>query len=578
MRLRVIATDYDGTIANDGVLVPVVRDAIANARKRGVMVVIVTGRILSELRESVGCLDFVDGVIAENGAVVAFPNGHVTLLGASPPLALITKLTEHGIDFKVGRCVVEMEAGFADLAISLIREMELPLAITFNRGRMMLLPPSISKSSGLRHLLDTFNVSIHNAIGIGDAENDHELLACCEHGVAVSWGSARLRESADFVLEGDGPEAVGSYIERISSDIRLPANTSTYRKVILEEIEGRAPFQMSICGRNVLIAGDTKTGKSWLAGLLMEQQILKGYTVYAFDPEGDYSSLASLPNTLVLGGGRMLPHDDDLKLLLQQGLSVVLNLSHLDHHQKCEYIRHHLPLVAHHRREQGFPHRIFLDECHYFLSGSLGKQMLDFQLDGYTLVTFRPSQLASEILGAIDVVAVTRLAEHAEVDVLRDLLEDKSEEYIDSHDWYEQLANLGITEAALLPPTKEAGGRLRRFSVAPRLTNHVRHRTKYFDVPVSKELKFVFTNNGHLIGASVATLRELAEVAKRVKVDVIVNHSRHHDFSRWIADVFCDRDLANDVRKLESTMKRDEDADGFIVGLCETVENRYESS
>ena len=107
MRLRVIATDYDGTIAIDGVLDPAVREAIANARKRGVLVIIVTGRILSELRNVAGCLDFVDGVVAENGAVVAFPNGHVTVLGASPPLALITKLTERGIDFKVGQCVVE---------------------------------------------------------------------------------------------------------------------------------------------------------------------------------------------------------------------------------------------------------------------------------------------------------------------------------------------------------------------------------------------------------------------------------------------------------------------------------------
>ncbi len=578
MRLRVIATDYDGTIAIDGLLDPAVREAIAHARKRGVLVVIVTGRILSELRDVADGLDFVDGVVAENGAVVALPNGHVTVLGASPPLSLITKLTERGIDFKVGRCVVEMEADFADVAISLIREMELPLAITFNRGRMMLLPPSISKSSGLRHLLGTLNVSVHNAIGIGDAENDHELLTCCEHGVAVSWGSERLKESADFVLEGDGPEAVAGYIERISSDIRLPAETSTYRKVILEEIEGRTPFQMAIRSRNVLIAGDTKSGKSWLAGLLVEQQILKGYTVYAFDPEGDYSSLASLPNTLVLGGGRMLPQGDDLKLLLQQGLSVVLNLSHLEHHEKCKYICHHLPLVANHRRDQGIPHRIFLDECHYFLNCLPPGQLLDFQLDGYTLVTYRPSQLPAEVLGAIDVVAATRLAQSSEVDVLRDLLDDKSDEYIDSHDWYGQLANLGITEAALLPPTREAGGRIRRFVVAPRLTNHVRHQTKYFDVPVSKQHEFVFTDNGHSIGESAATLRGLAEAALRVQANVLTNHCRHHDFSRWIADVFCDRDLANDVRKLESTMKRDEDVDGFVVGLCKTVEKRYESS
>ena len=577
MRLRVIATDYDGTIARDGVLDPAVRESIVKARKRGVLVVIVTGRILSELRSVAGCLDFVDGVVAENGAVFAMPSGHVTLLGASPPLCLIEKLTERGIDFKVGRCVVEMDADFADIAISLIRELELPLSITFNRGRMMLLPASISKAGGLRELLDTLGVSVHNAVGIGDAENDHELLTCCEHGVAVAWGSSRLKDTADYVVEGDGPEAVADYIDHISAELRLPNAMTSHRKIVLEEIEGQTPFAISIRGRNILVAGDTKSGKSWLAGLLIEQQILLGYTVYAFDPEGDYSSLAALPNTVMLGGGRLLPRGDDLKMLLQQGLNVVLNLSHLEHHEKYEYIQHHLPLVANHRRERGFPHRILLDECHYFLAGPQGKQLLDPQLDGYALVTYRPSQLPTSVLKLIDVVAVTRLAERQEVDVLRDLLDDREETYPDSHDWYEQLANLGITEAALLPPTEETKGKLRRFVVAPRLTAHVRHRTKYFDIPVAKDQEFVFTENGHPIGAAAATLRELANSVGRVGSGVLANHCRHHDFSRWIASLFCDHELAHEVRHLESTHKRDGSAEGFAAGLCATIERRYES-
>ncbi len=45
----------------------------------------------------------------------------------TPPMSLITKLIERGIDFRVGRCVVKMDADFADVAISLIRELELPL-------------------------------------------------------------------------------------------------------------------------------------------------------------------------------------------------------------------------------------------------------------------------------------------------------------------------------------------------------------------------------------------------------------------------------------------------------------------
>lgn len=575
MRLRVIATDYDGTIARDGIVHPAVREAIRKARKRGVLVVILTGRILSELRHVAGCLDFVDGVVAENGAVIALPNGYTTVVGASPPLALIRKLTERGIDFKVGRCIVEMDAAFADIAISLIRQLELPLTIAFNRSRMMLLPASISKAGGLRQLLDTLGVSVHNAVGIGDAENDHELLGCCEHGVAVSWGSPRLKESAGHVIEGDGPKAVAEYIDRISADIRLPLETTTHRKLTLEDIEGQTPFEIAVRGRNVLIAGDSKSGKSWLAGLLVEQQIVQGYTVYAFDPEGDYTSLAALPNTVVLGGGRLLPQGDDLRMLLQQGLSVVLNLSHLQQHEKTEYIQHHLPLVADHRRERGFPHRILLDECHYFLDGSSSRRLLDSQLDSYTLVTYRPSQLTSSVLKLVDVVAVTRLAERGEVDVLRDLLDDRTDAYIDSHDWYERLAHLGITEAALLPPTNEAEGKLRRFVVAPRLTAHVRHRTKYFDVPVAKDREFVFTVNGRWIGETAATLRELAAVAKHVAPDVLTSHNRNHDFSRWIDSLFCDHDLANDVRQLESQHKRDGSAGDFAAVLSEMIERRY---
>jgi len=44
-------------------------------------------------------------------------------------------------------------AELANVAISLIREMELPLAITFNRGRMMLLPPTKEAEGRLRRFV-----------------------------------------------------------------------------------------------------------------------------------------------------------------------------------------------------------------------------------------------------------------------------------------------------------------------------------------------------------------------------------------------------------------------------------------
>ena len=97
MRLRVIATNHARTIARVGMIDASVQSAIANVRKRGALVVIVTLRCLSELRSVAECLAFIDGVVAEDGAVIALPNGHVTSHGASPPLCLIEglNLTDH---------------------------------------------------------------------------------------------------------------------------------------------------------------------------------------------------------------------------------------------------------------------------------------------------------------------------------------------------------------------------------------------------------------------------------------------------------------------------------------------------
>jgi hydroxymethylpyrimidine pyrophosphatase-like HAD family hydrolase len=572
MRLRVIATDYDGTVATDGQLDTDVRAAIRTARQRGILVVIATGRILSELREVAGSLDFVDGVVAENGAVISLAGGHTMQLGPAPPMSLITALTERGIDFKVGRCVVEMDAGFSEVAISLIREQELPLSITFNRQRMMLLPASISKSSGLHELLGALGVSRHNTLGIGDAENDHELLRCCEYGVAVEWGSEYLKQHADEVISGDGPAAVGAYIDHVSDKIRIPLEHGGHHKIVLEAIEGQPPFELVIRGRNVLIAGDTQSGKSWLAGLLMEQMIFQGYTVYVFDPEGDYISLGALPNTVVLGGNRMLPEGDDLLMFLHQGLSVVLNLSHLTHEQKRTYIHRHLPLVAKYRRQRGYPHRILVDESHYYLNASNSTTLLDLDLGAYTLVTWRPSELGASVLQAIDITAVTRLAEKSEVDALARLAGDA----IDPTEWYEQLANMAIHEAALLPPTVESIDMLRRFHVAPRLTRHVRHCTKYLDSPVSANKAFVFSEDGTPIGLRASTFCELQAGIENCAAQVVQGHLSRHDFSRWVGHVFGDNDLAGVIRKLESKHRADDSMTAFRDELADAIRDRYE--
>ena len=89
--------------------------------------------------------------------------------------------------------------------LDVVRQLELPLILAFNRGRLMVLPQAVAKSTGLRQALFALRVSIHNTVGIGDAENDHDLLDACEVGVAVGWGSPALRAVADEIIRRHRP-------------------------------------------------------------------------------------------------------------------------------------------------------------------------------------------------------------------------------------------------------------------------------------------------------------------------------------------------------------------------------------
>ncbi len=571
MLLRAIALDYDGTIATNGVMHPEVREAIKTARQSGLLVIIVTGRILRELRRVAGDLDFVDAVVAENGAVLLLSNGHRRLLAPPPFPILLNKLSDRSIEFTVGRCLVDLDAEHAGAVLSIIRELELPLTLSFNRNKMMVLPQSISKASGLRDVLNILGTSIHNAIGIGDAENDYELLRCCEYGIAVQWAPHLLKAEADFVLTGEGPEAVAAYISAVSLENRLPPGVRKHRKLVLESIAGQASVEISIRGRNILIAGDTKSGKSWLAGLFCEQMILQDYTLLVFDPEGDYGSLTSLPNTVVFGGGKYLPTEDDLVNILHQGLNLVLDLSHLEPADKFSYIRQHLPLAASYRRNRGYPHCIVLDECHYFLERSYSEGILDSELGSYLLVTYLPSQLPPDVLQSLEAVIATRIVDRKEVDVLKQIA---GPELIQA-DWCSLLQNLEITEAALLPPTEEAGEKPRRFTVAPRLTLHVRHRTKYFERPVPQAQAFVFTDKGMPVGAGALTLAGLLTGIRTLPGPVVIAHLRRHDFSQWISDALGDHDFSSFVRNLESIYHQNKGVDAFAETLASEIHRRY---
>ena len=455
MKLGAIALDYDGTIATHGVMHADVRAAIGVARDAGVAVILATGRRLDDLKQVAGDLGCFDVVVAENGAVLDFPlRGRHVLLGRPPATTFVEELTRRGVVFEAGECLVEADAATSGSIIDVIHALQQPLVLTFNRGRVMVLPQAIGKSTGLREALTTLRLSIHNTIAIGDAENDHDLLDACEVGTAVEWGSPVLLAVADDVIRGSGPEAVAGYIREMARRGELTAAQMGRRRILLGHQHDGTAVSLAVRGRPVVIAGEPGTGKSWLAGLMCEQLILQGYSLCVIDPEGDYASLEALPNVVVLGGDDPPPRVRELtRALRHPDISVVIDLSRMRHRDKLQYLETVMDLLLRLRRQTGLPHRIVVDEAHYLLSGKAFRSLSPADLNGQTLITYRVSTLAESVpLPDEAVVLVTRETDPHETRAMRGLCRKPGTAVSQ-----QAFMDLQVNEAAILPGVLEAG-------------------------------------------------------------------------------------------------------------------------
>jgi hypothetical protein len=142
-------------------------------------------------------------------------------------------------------------------------------------------------------------------------------------------------------------------------------------------------------------------------------------------------------------------------------------------------------------------------------------------------------------------------------------------------EWQAILAGLEMDEAVLLPGIEEAEGTLARFRLLPRLTTHVRHKSKYVDVQLIEGRGFVFTDSGRPVAAPVRTLKEFVCVLETLPLTVLEEHARRGDFSRWIADVFHDHVLASAIRKVEQRCRLGH-TQNLYSSLAYSIEERYE--
>jgi hydroxymethylpyrimidine pyrophosphatase-like HAD family hydrolase len=554
---RALACDYDGTLASDDRLGDRVVAALEEARAAGIRLVLVTGRTFFELTRVCERLDLFDVVVAENGAVLYLPRaGMLRELAPAPPARLAAELDRRGIIYESGRVVVGAARSDEHAVREALRATGVTLEVLYNRGRLMLLPRGVSKGSGLRHALRELGLSPHDVLALGDAENDLDLFAVSGFSGCPGNAEAVVRDRVDWVFPGENGDTIAAAVTGPILGGKLPVADSPRHQLEIGWAVGTAE-RVTIPARdcNLLVVGDPQTGKSWLAGGLVERLVDDRYAVLVLDPEGDYRALVRLPGLSWVDGRDAGALEGALALFEHDpSACIVVDLSKHSHAEKLGLVETVLAHAGRLRRARGLPHWIVVDEAHYLLHAtgvSDGTAALDAK--GIALVTYRPSWLRPSVVKMLDVLLLARTTDADELRCLRELLHACP----DGPQVIAALPELPPGEFIRVRPTGPGCAAL-TFEAVPRDTPHVRHRGKYADAPLLSERRFLFRDGAGRVVATADSLGSFREAVAAVPASTLAHHAGHGDFSRWVRTVFSDQMLAHALEKLEARWRRGE--------------------
>ena len=544
MRYLALCCDYDGTLAHHGALDEPTIAALKRLKASGRRLVMVTGRELDDLQTVCPRLDLFDRVVAENGALLYRPEtDEEVCLGERPPDAFVAALKAKDVQrLSVGRVIVATWEPHQNTVLETILELGLELQVIFNKGAVMILPGGVNKATGLRVALNELNLSEHNAIGIGDAENDHAFLSICECAVAVANALPSLKERADIVTRNDHGAGVTELIDEVLLNDLAEREAKLIRHHIQLGTDERGhAVRLSPYGIDTLVVGTSGGGKSTVAAGLVERLRANGYSFCVIDPEGDYDAVES---TVVVGNPKNAPTIDEcVQLISTPQTNTVINLLGLKLNDRPRFFMSLFAQIQDLRSQTGRPHVLIVDEAHHVLPANWEpvETNMPERLDGVLLVSVTPSLVAAPILRAVDTIIV---------------LGDKPQEMLDEFTQVNALPSIAAPVPKLEPGVallwnKRTDAPPLSLKLEPSKTERRRHLRKYAEGELPPDRSYFFRGPQNKLKLRAHNLILFMDLADGVDDETWLFHLRRGEYSVWLREAIKDPEIAEQAAAIE---------------------------
>lgn len=549
MRYHVIACDYDGTLAHDGIVPPKVVAALENIITTGRKLILVSGRRLEDLKRVFPEINLFERVVAENGAVVYNPKTHDTkVIAEAYSNKLVEALQKRKVSpIEVGHSIVATCEPYEVDIIDAIQELGLESHVIFNKGAIMVLPSGTNKESGLRAALIEMGYSLHNAVAVGDAENDHALLGSTECSFAVANCVPAIREKADYVTKKDHGEGVIELFDMLLKDDLSSLENKLVRHDILLGDANEKKLYFSPYGNTMLVCGASGSGKSLTSRGIIERLAAANYQYCLIDPEGDYEAMEG---ATVLGSPQSVPSVEEVIHNLRIPNNTVVNLLGLSVDERPKYFAKLFPHLQELKTLTGRPHWLIIDEAHYLIPASweesiqLTKEMLAETL----FITVHPSHLAKPVLAASKVIITVGENPKKHFADICKVLDIKAPDL-----------QSDITDKEITPNYvwfRNSKKPAQAFVVAPPEQQHHRHIRKYAEGDLGDK-SFYFTGADQRLNLKAQNLYIFNQIAEGVDDDTWQYHLKRHEYSKWFKTCIKDDDLAFVAESIENSYATD---------------------
>lgn len=269
MSYKLVAIDMDGTLLNSkGSISDRTRQAIYDASKKGVYIVLATGRILKSAVNHAIELNLNRPIISSNGAVIVDENQNIIYQKPMKSQS-VKKITEIGESENIYFHFYDDDSFYSNIYIEevlnfynseeskkngneikfnvfddvneIIRNKDInvykflfldddrskldklkvrlkdiqDISICSSWGNNLeVMDRDVSKGNGLKYLCNKLNISAENVIAIGDNENDISMLKYAGLGVAMGNGVEKAKSISDLITSTNDEDGVAKVIEK----------------------------------------------------------------------------------------------------------------------------------------------------------------------------------------------------------------------------------------------------------------------------------------------------------------------------------------------------------------------------